>query len=48
MAVAADIILDEIKGFLLTFQNCIQATWHAIDTSDSLISPLELKQNEHH
>ena len=48
VAVAADIILDEIKGLLLTFQTCIQATWHAIDTSGSLISPLELKQNEHH
>lgn len=46
VASAADIILGEIKGFLLTFQNFRQATLHAFDTN-SLISPLELKQNEY-
>ena len=42
-----DITLGEIKGFLLTFQNFRQAAWRAIDTDDSLISPLDLEQNEH-
>lgn len=41
MAAVANIILGEIKGFLLTFQNFRQATLHAVDTGDSLISPLE-------
>lgn len=41
VAAVADIILGEIKGFLQTFQNFRQATLYAVDTNNSLSSPLE-------
>lgn len=46
-AAVADIVPGKIKGFLLAFQSFRQATLHAVPTKDSLIRPLELKQNEH-
>lgn len=47
VAAVADVILGEIRGLLLLFQNFRQATLHTLDNNDNLISPLELKQNEH-
>lgn len=43
VAAVADVILGEIRGLLLTFQNFRQATLHTVDINDNLISPFGVK-----